>query len=131
MKRVPRDECRFSFSRSSGAGGQNVNKVNSKATLHWDLNTTGLPLDVVERFRERYAGFITQEGEVQITGQVTRNQKDNVEDCFARLERMLENVWRPSKKRKATKPTRASIEKRLNSKKLMGARKRLRSEKDY
>ncbi len=127
MKRVPREECRFSFSRSSGAGGQNVNKVNSKATLHWDLKTTSLPVDVVARFRERYAGFITQEGEVQITGQEMRNQKDNVEACFERLERMLENVWRPAKKRRATRPTKGSIERRLTSKRKAGEKKRLRS----
>lgn len=129
MKRVPREQCRFSFSRSSGAGGQNVNKVNSKATLHWDLNTATLPADVMERLRARYGGFITQENELQITSQENRTQKDNVEDCFERLERMLENVWRAPKKRKATKPTYSSVLKRLNSKKKDSEKKRGRSEK--
>jgi len=129
MKRVPREQCRFSFSRSSGAGGQNVNKVNSKATLHWDLNTATLPADVLERLRARYGGFITQENELQITSQENRTQKDNVEDCFDRLERMLENVWRAPKKRKATKPTYSSVVKRLNSKKKDSDKKRSRREK--
>ncbi len=129
MKRVPREQCRFSFSRSSGAGGQNVNKVNSKATLHWDLNTAAIPADVMERLRARYGGFITQENELQITSQENRTQKDNVEDCFDRLERMLENVWRAPKKRKATKPTYSSVLKRLNSKKKDSDKKRGRSEK--
>lgn len=129
MKRVPREQCRFSFSRSSGAGGQNVNKVNSKATLHWDLSTAAIPADVMERLRDRYGGFITQENELQITSQENRTQKDNVEDCFDRLERMLENVWRAPKKRKATKPTYSSVLKRLNSKKKDSDKKRGRSEK--
>ncbi|MBY0516633.1 MAG: aminoacyl-tRNA hydrolase [Bacteriovoracaceae bacterium] len=130
MKKLKREECTFSFSRSSGAGGQNVNKVNSKATLYWDLKTTTLPIDVLERFRERYHGFITQDDIVQITSQETRNQKDNVEDCFDRLNRMLENVWRAPKKRKATRPTRSSVEKRIKSKKMSGEKKRLRRSVD-
>jgi ribosome-associated protein len=129
MKRVPREQCRFSFSRSSGAGGQNVNKVNSKATLHWDLNTADVPADVLERLRSRYGGFITQDNELQITSQENRTQKDNVEDCFERLERMLENVWRAPKKRKATKPTYSSVVKRLNSKKKDSDKKKSRREK--
>lgn len=129
MKRVPRDQCRFSFSRSSGAGGQNVNKVNSKATLHWDLTTAAIPADVMERLRSRYGGFITQDNELQITSQENRTQKDNVEDCFERLERMLENVWRAPKKRKATKPTYGSVMKRLSSKKKDSDKKKSRREK--
>ncbi len=129
MKRVPREQCRFSFSRSSGAGGQNVNKVNSKATLHWDLNTAEIPADVLERLRSRYGGFITQDNELQITSQENRTQKDNVEDCFDRLERMLENVWRAPKKRKATKPTYGSVMKRLSTKKKDSEKKKSRREK--
>jgi len=103
-----------------------VNKVNSKATLHWNMNTSKLPFGVLQRFRERFAGFITQEGEVQITSQETRNQKDNVESCFERLEKMLNEVWRTPKVRRATKPTRSSVLKRLDSKRRDGEKKRLR-----
>jgi ribosome-associated protein len=126
MNRVPRDEIHFSFSRSSGAGGQNVNKVNSKATLHWNLAGTKIPFGIIQRFRERFAGFITQEGEVQITSQESRNQKDNVESCFAKLEEMLAQVWRPPKVRKPTRPTRASVERRLQSKRRESDKKRQR-----
>ena len=126
MNRLPREEVHFTFSRSSGAGGQNVNKVNSKATLHWNITHTKIPWDVMERFRARYAGFITQDNEVQITSQEHRQQKDNVEDCFDRLERMLENVWRAPKKRKPTKPTRSSVEKRLKGKKMDSDKKKMR-----
>lgn len=127
MKRLPRDEVHFTFSRSSGAGGQNINKVNSKATLHWNINGTKVPADVMERFVARYPGFVTQHGEVQITSQEERQQKDNVEHCFERLERMLENVWRPPKKRRPTKPTRGSVERRLKGKKIDSEKKKMRS----
>lgn len=126
MKRLPRDEVSFSFSRSSGAGGQNVNKVNTKATLHWRITETKVPHDVMERFARRYAGFMTQDGEVQITSQENRTQKANIDECFKRLERMLEAVWYPPKPRKATKPTRSSVMKRLKGKKLDSEKKKLR-----
>lgn len=106
-----------------------MNKVNTKATLHWNLTTASIPADVMERLRARYGGFITRDNELQITSQENRTQKDNVEDCFERLERMLENVWRAPKKRKATKPTYSSVLKRLSSKKKDSDKKRSRSEK--
>lgn len=126
MKRLPRDEISFSFSRSSGAGGQNINKVNTKATLHWRITDTKVPHDVMERFTRKYGGFVTQDGEVQVTSQENRTQKANVDECLRRLERMLDSVWLPPKPRRATKPTRSSVLKRLQGKKLASEKKKLR-----
>jgi ribosome-associated protein len=115
--RVRLREFRFSFSRSSGAGGQNVNKLNTKATLRWEVaRSQGLPKDVRARFLERYRRRITADGELVLTSQRFRDQGRNVADCLEKLRGMLDAVARPPRPRKATKPTRASVERRLSSK---------------
>ncbi len=115
--RVRLREFRFSFSRSSGAGGQNVNKLNTKATLRWEVaRSQGLPKDVRARFLERYRRRITADGELVLTSQRFRDQGRNVADCLEKLRGMLTAVARPPRPRKATKPTRASVERRLSSK---------------
>ncbi len=110
-------EFRFSFSRSSGAGGQNVNKVNTKATLRWDVtHSPSLPEDVRARFLDRYKRRITTRGDLVLTSQRFRDRGRNVADCLEKLRGMLTAVARPPRPRKATKPTRASVERRLSSK---------------
>lgn len=114
---LPFSEFTFTYSRSGGAGGQNVNKVNSKVTLHWDLNQdSACPAPVKERFKQRFSRFIVGD-EVQITCQESRSQKMNQDECIQKLHSMLNSVLRPPKVRKATKPSRSSIRKRLESKK--------------
>lgn len=128
---IPFSEYSFSFSRSGGAGGQNVNKVNSKVTLEWNLNATeAITYSVKERFRQRYKGFINEEGIVQIVSQKTRSQKDNIDDCIEKLQEMIQEVLIPPKIRKATKPKKSAILKRLNTKKKDSEKKRLRKS-DY
>ena len=125
--RVRLREFRFSFSRSSGAGGQNVNKLNTKATLRWEVtHSQSLPEDVRARFLERYRRRITADGELVLTSQRFRDQGRNVADCLEKLRGMLAGVARPPRPRKATKPTRSSVERRLSSKRRTRAKKQRR-----
>ena len=124
---IPKSELQFSFARSSGPGGQNVNKVSSKAVLRWDvLKSATLPPDVRGRFLAKYRSRLTNEGELIITSQRYRDQPRNVADAQAKLVAMLVAVAVPPKRRKPTKPTRASIERRVKSKEAAARKKQLR-----
>jgi ribosome-associated protein len=115
---IPDDELRMTFSRSSGPGGQNVNKVASKATLHFAVRTSpSLPEDVRQRFLERYSSRITNAGEVVIHSDAFRDQPKNIQACRERLREMIVAVLRPPKKRRPTKPTKGSKVRRLKEKK--------------
>lgn len=129
--KIPFSEFTFSFSRSSGPGGQNVNKVNSKVILNWKINDTeSCPGAVIERFKNKYSQFILENGEVQILSQAHRSQKANMDDCIEKLHAMINDVRLPPKMRKKTKPKRSAILERLSSKKKDSEKKRLRR-KDY
>ncbi len=125
--RIPLREFRFSFSRSSGAGGQNVNKVNTKARLRWDLvHSTSLPEDVRTRFRTRYGRRITSRGELVLSSQRFRDQGRNVADCLEKLRAMLAQVATAPRPRKRTRPTRAALARRRTEKRRRAQRKRQR-----
>jgi ribosome-associated protein len=115
---IPDEELGFSFARSSGPGGQNVNKVNSKATLRWNPTTSpALPDDVRARFVKLYASRITNEGEILITSQQSRDQPKNIAICLEKLRAMIAGVLTAPKKRRPTKPTKGSKQRRLTAKK--------------
>jgi ribosome-associated protein len=115
---IPDEELRLSFSRASGPGGQNVNKVSSRATLRWAVQTTpSLPPDVRQRFLERYASRITSGGEIILHSQEFRDQPKNIDACRNRLREMIASVLTAPKKRRKTKPTRGSKLRRLKEKK--------------
>ncbi len=125
--RIPHDEFQWAFVRSSGPGGQNVNKVSSKAQLRWAIAASpSLPPAVRQRFLERFAARITTLGEILITSQRFRDQRRNEEDCLEKLREMLLSVARAPTPRKKTKPSRGSIERRREGKREQSEKKRSR-----
>ena len=124
---VPLRELNFTFTRSSGPGGQNVNKLNTKSTLRWDIQATGcLPDDVKQRFLTQFRHRITRDGHLVITSQRFRDQGRNVADCLGKLRQLVLSVATRPKLRKPTKPTKASRTRRLNDKQANARRKQLR-----
>ena len=122
--RIPLDEFEWSFARSGGPGGQNVNKVASKAVLRWDFERSpSVPDEVKARFRERFPTRLTTEGEVVLASELTRDQGRNREDCLTKLAELLRAVARPPKVRRPTKPTKGSQRRRVEAKRRQSARK--------
>ena len=129
---IPDTEFSFEFVRSPGAGGQNVNKVNSKAVLHWSLiNSSSLPEAVRQRFIARWPKRITVTGDIVLTSSRFRDQLRNKEDVLEKLAEMLLEVLTPPKLRKKTKPSRGAKERRLNEKKIRSETKSRRQRVDY
>ena len=125
--RIPDDELVWSFARSGGPGGQNVNKVNSKAIVHWAIATSpALPDDVRARFLTRFASRITTEGQLVISSQRYRDQGRNIDDCREKLREMLAAVATAPRKRRATRPTKASRVRKRKSKERNSQRKQSR-----
>jgi ribosome-associated protein len=114
---IPEEEFSWSFVRSGGPGGQNVNKVASKAVLRWNLAASpSVPDDVKSRLRERLPSRITNEGDLLITSQRYRDQERNRLDCLEKLREMVRAAAMPPRVRRKTKPTRGSRERRLADK---------------
>ncbi|QDV21806.1 alternative ribosome rescue aminoacyl-tRNA hydrolase ArfB [Aureliella helgolandensis] len=128
---IPEEQLEWSFSRSSGPGGQNVNKVNSKATLRWRPQPGALAPGVWKRFRQNAKRFISTAGEVVIQSQEYRDQPQNIEACREKLRELLRASLTPPKRRVATKPTRASKRRRLDEKKQRSDKKKSRQNKDF
>jgi ribosome-associated protein len=124
---IPRRELQFTFVRSSGPGGQNVNKVASKAVLRWDIhNSSALPAAVRGRLLARAARQINDRGELVLTSQRYRDQGRNIDDCLEKLRALVLAAVPPPKRRKKTRPTRASKEERLGQKRAHAEKKRRR-----
>lgn len=102
--------------RAQGAGGQNVNKVSSAIHLRFDIGESSLSEDVKERLLALQDSRITREGVLVLKAQQFRTQELNRLDAFERLHALVNSVATPPKPRKATQPTYASRQRRLDSK---------------
>jgi len=127
---IPERELEFTFARSSGPGGQNVNKTETKATLRWAVaQSRALPADVHARFVRTFASRITTEGDLVLASQRHRDRLRNIDDCLEKLAAMLRAVAVPRRKRRPTRPGRGAVEKRLSEKKRRSGAKRERRRK--
>jgi ribosome-associated protein len=124
---IPEEEFAWSFVRSGGPGGQNVNKVASKAVLRWDLaNSPSVPEEVKARLRTLQRRRVTTEGELVLNSQRFRDQDKNRQDCLDKLKEMLLEASFVPKVRKRSKPSRGARERRLQEKKRRAATKKAR-----
>jgi ribosome-associated protein len=119
---IPETELEWSFVRSGGPGGQNVNKVASKAVLRWHLaDNLSLPDEVKARLRAHNRRRVTAEGDLLLTCQRSRDQERNRQECLDKLRELVLQAATTPKPRKATKPSRGSRERRLQTKRRRAA----------
>jgi ribosome-associated protein len=124
-------ELKFSSSRSSGPGGQNVNKVNTKVTLKWDVvNSILLTAEQKELLITKLNTRLTNDGILLLTSQDKRSQLENKEAAISKLNLILIKAFTPKKARKKTKPTKSSSRKRIETKKRTGEKKQWRKKLD-
>jgi ribosome-associated protein len=123
---IPDSEIDIHAMRSQGAGGQNVNKVSSAIHLQFDIAASSLPPFYKEELLKLKDHRISEGGVITIKAQQHRSQEQNREDALARLSELIRSVAIPRKKRRATKPTKSSQNRRIESKKKQGRLKALR-----
>ena len=123
---IPDSELDIHAMRSQGAGGQNVNKVSSAIHLQFDIAASSLPPFYKEELLKLKDHRISGDGVITIKAQQYRSQEQNREDALTRLQQLIQSVAIPRKKRRATKPTKGSQNRRIESKKKQGRLKALR-----
>lgn len=125
---IPRERVQTRAVRSSGPGGQNVNKTSTKVEIRFLLAAADwIPEMVRQRLKLNYSSRVNGEDEFILTSEVSRSQSGNLEDCYSKLLEMIRLCWSPPKRRVPTKPSRSSREKRLQSKQHVSEKKKNRS----
>ncbi len=128
--RIPFSELGFSFSRSSGAGGQNVNKVNTRVTLSFDVgNSPSLDEHRRQLIRRRLGGRINRDGILRISSDTYRTQGANKEEVVRRFYALLRAALREQRPRRKTRIPKRARERRLSAKKMRGRLKQQRNKK--
>jgi ribosome-associated protein len=129
---IPRGELDVRVSRSSGAGGQHVNKTSSRVEIFWNIPASrGLTDEQRNRLLERLASKLTTEGSIRVVASDMRSQSRNRELAEERLAELVRRALLVPKKRRATRPTKASKEARLEGKKRQSHKKRRRQDKSF
>jgi ribosome-associated protein len=122
---VPESDLVIERTRASGPGGQHVNTTDSRVRLRFDLRGTAVLNQAVKnRIRAAHPSKLTSEGELLVVAAAHRSQHRNIEDARSRLVQIIRAALTPPKKRRPTRPTRASKERRLDSKKRRSAVKK-------
>lgn len=125
MVHIQEREVEFSFSRSGGPGGQNVNKVNSKVTLFFPVEESDLKDSQKEILLDK-SSRLTKDGSIVISCGNSRSQHKNRQTCLERLNQHVNDLLKPVKKRKKTRVPRRAKERRLKNKKHRSEKKKLR-----
>src|SRR5437764_362509 len=121
---IPESEFDWSYTRAGGPGGQNVNKVSSKAVLRWNVRASpSLPQHVKDRLVALNRRRVSQTGDLILTSQRYRDQERNRQDCLEKLTELVREAATLPKARRATRPTRGSHARRLEAKRHRSARK--------
>jgi ribosome-associated protein len=124
---IPGDAMSMQAVRSSGPGGQNVNKVSSKVELRTDLAlVVGLGAAAAARLRALAAGRLDAEGRLLVVSQRSRDQRANLEDAREKVRALVLQALAEPKRRRKTRPTRGSVERRLAEKRKRGSQKAVR-----
>lgn len=130
---IPLSELEWQYTRSSGPGGQNVNRTQSAAQLKWNyLNSPSFQaLPPTEAWLEKLQSWATKDGSLLFTSQTHRDQKRNAEECVDKLTKLLQSLFYKPKKRIPTRPTRSSQRRRLSTKKVHSDKKSQRKKIQY
>lgn len=132
LPEVPESEIHVTYARSSGPGGQNVNKRSTKAVISWNVRaSSAFTEDQMALIEVELANRINKEGEVFIHADATRSREQNRISAIEALQRLVREALTPEAERVPTKPTRASKRRRVDEKRMHSVKKQGRSRKDW